>query len=332
MWSTPRRARSARVRSRAPRDRAVVRGRRDVHGRHTCRSPNSHTLGDSAIEFDARVRTGAARSAQYQCARTGARRAPALGRGGAAAVRPGGVNWRSANAIDRVPAARGCAGGPRWWSRRTRRRRARRLRRRGRRRPPRSRGASRRTDAAIAFVQNFNVALRSVGALAVRRRHGVGGSGGRPDFTLLTYDGSEGDAYQLMSIRWSPDSKKLVAYRRRPGYNRLVHYVLLVAGRPAAAEGHVDLLSQARRRARLRAAGRCSTSTRGSARSSTTRCSRTHTRSLKPLWRKDSHAFTFEYNQRGHQVYRIIEVDAATGTARAVVVATSRRRSSRTGR
>src|SRR6185312_15136657 len=37
---------------------------------------------------------------------------------------------------------------------------------------------------------------------------------------------SEGDAYQLMSIRWSPDSKKLVAYRRRPGYNRLVHYVL----------------------------------------------------------------------------------------------------------
>jgi len=30
-------------------------------------------------------------------------------------------------------------------------------------------------------------------------------------------------------------------------------------------------------------------------------------------WRKDSHAFTFEYNQRGHQAYRIIEVDAATG-------------------
>jgi dipeptidyl aminopeptidase/acylaminoacyl peptidase len=37
------------------------------------------------------------------------------------------------------------------------------------------------------------------------------------------------------------------------------------------------------------------------------------------VWRKDGHAFTFEYNQRGHQVYRIIEVDAATGTARAVV-------------
>jgi dipeptidyl aminopeptidase/acylaminoacyl peptidase len=36
-------------------------------------------------------------------------------------------------------------------------------------------------------------------------------------------------------------------------------------------------------------------------------------------WRKDSRAFSFEYNQRGHQVYRIVEVDAASGAARAVV-------------
>jgi dipeptidyl aminopeptidase/acylaminoacyl peptidase len=37
------------------------------------------------------------------------------------------------------------------------------------------------------------------------------------------------------------------------------------------------------------------------------------------VWRADSRAFTFEYNQRGHQVYRVIEVDAATGAARAVI-------------
>ncbi len=36
-------------------------------------------------------------------------------------------------------------------------------------------------------------------------------------------------------------------------------------------------------------------------------------------WRKDSRAFTFEYNQRGHQVYRVIEVDAATAKPRAVI-------------
>jgi dipeptidyl aminopeptidase/acylaminoacyl peptidase len=36
-------------------------------------------------------------------------------------------------------------------------------------------------------------------------------------------------------------------------------------------------------------------------------------------WRKDSRAVTFEYNQRGHQVYRIIEVDGTTGRARTVL-------------
>jgi len=36
-------------------------------------------------------------------------------------------------------------------------------------------------------------------------------------------------------------------------------------------------------------------------------------------WRKDSRAVTFEYNQRGHQVYRIIEVAAATGKARSLI-------------
>ena len=37
------------------------------------------------------------------------------------------------------------------------------------------------------------------------------------------------------------------------------------------------------------------------------------------VWHKDSRAFTFEYNQRGHQVYRVIEVDAQTGAARAAI-------------
>jgi dipeptidyl aminopeptidase/acylaminoacyl peptidase len=36
-------------------------------------------------------------------------------------------------------------------------------------------------------------------------------------------------------------------------------------------------------------------------------------------WWKDSRGFTFEYNQRGHQAYRVIEVDANTGKARALI-------------
>jgi dipeptidyl aminopeptidase/acylaminoacyl peptidase len=39
----------------------------------------------------------------------------------------------------------------------------------------------------------------------------------------------------------------------------------------------------------------------------------------RPVWRDDSRSFSFEYNERGHRVYRVIEVDATTGRARAAV-------------
>jgi dipeptidyl-peptidase-4 len=40
-------------------------------------------------------------------------------------------------------------------------------------------------------------------------------------------------------------------------------------------------------------------------------------------WRADGRGFTFLYNQRGHQVLRLVAVDAATGAARSVVEETS---------
>lgn len=43
----------------------------------------------------------------------------------------------------------------------------------------------------------------------------------------------------------------------------------------------------------------------------------------RSVWRDDSRAFTFEYNQRGHQVYRVIEVNAASAAARTLVEETS---------
>lgn len=40
---------------------------------------------------------------------------------------------------------------------------------------------------------------------------------------------------------------------------------------------------------------------------------------LPVRWERDSKRFTFSYNQRGHQVYRVMAVDAESGTAQAVV-------------
>jgi dipeptidyl aminopeptidase/acylaminoacyl peptidase len=174
-----------------------------------------------------------------------------------------------------------------------------------------------------AFIQNYNVAIRPVRepAAAGTGRGGRGGRGAAPDapsYTLLSFDGSEGDAYQLMSIRWSPDSKKLVAYRRRPGYNRLVHYVL---------SSPVDQLQPKDTSIFYRKPGDVLDAVQPVLFDVAARTQSITDNALFPnpyqisqaAWRADSRAFTFEYNQRGHQVYRVIEVDAANGAPRAVI-------------
>jgi dipeptidyl aminopeptidase/acylaminoacyl peptidase len=154
-----------------------------------------------------------------------------------------------------------------------------------------------------AVIDNFNVAIRP--------------AGGR-DLTHLSTDGSEGNAYTLTSIVWSPDSKKLAAYRLRPGYHREVHYVESspedqiqpkFSSRPYEKPGDVLDLDQpvlfdvvAKKQIDI------------------DNVLFPNPYELSELvWRKDSRAFTFEYNQRGHQIYRIIEVDAGSGKARAVI-------------
>lgn len=50
----------------------------------------------------------------------------------------------------------------------------------------------------------------------------------------------------------------------------------------------------------------------------------TESGNLDAVWAPDSREFYFNYNQRGHQLFRIIAVDAKTGAARVVVEETSR--------
>ena len=247
----------------------------------------------------------------YQCTRTGpATTAGVFGRGRGAATQPGGVTGASptpSTACVAPPEPTNGRGGGRAGGR------------------DGGRGAISASPAgcispdgkSVAFIQNFNVAVRAAAGSGASQI-GVGGNGGEPAYTMLTYDGSEGDAYQLMSIRWSPDSRKLVAYRRRPGYDRLVHYVLsspadqlqpkdtsIFYRKPGDALDFVQPVL-------VDVAGRKSSIVDNALFPNAYQIS-------QAAWRKDSHAFTFEYNQRGHQVYRVIEVDAATGAPRALV-------------
>ncbi len=154
-----------------------------------------------------------------------------------------------------------------------------------------------------AIINNYNVAVRAPGM---------------PTVTRLSFDGSEGDAYELASIVWSPDSKRIAAYRVKPGYRREVHYV---------ESSPEDQLQPKYSSLRYAKPGDVLDVEQPVIFDLDSRKQLVVDNALFPNaydlsrleWRKDGHAVTFEYNQRGHQVYRVIEVDAASGNARAVV-------------
>ena len=154
-----------------------------------------------------------------------------------------------------------------------------------------------------AVVSNYNVAIREPG---------------KREVTLLSTDGSEGGYYNPDSIVWSPDSKKIAAYKIKPGFRRYVYYV---------ESSPEDQLQPKHSTLQYAKPGDVLDVERPVVFDVENRKVLTVEDALFPnaydqtslVWRKDSSAITFEYNQRGHQVYRIIEVNSASGAARAVV-------------
>jgi dipeptidyl aminopeptidase/acylaminoacyl peptidase len=153
-----------------------------------------------------------------------------------------------------------------------------------------------------ALVSNFNLVIREVG---------------KRDLTHLTTDGSEGSFYDPASIAWSPDSKKIAAYKVKPGFRRFVHYV---------ASSPEDQLQPKHSTMQYAKPGDVLDIETPVIVNLETKAQVTVDNALFPnaydmnalQWRKDSSALTFEYNQRGHQVYRVIEV-SAEGKPRVVI-------------
>lgn len=184
----------------------------------------------------------------------------------------------------------------------------------------------------IAFIQNHNVALRpATGASSGGRGGRSGGNGvgmSSANVTMLSTDGSEGDAYLAPSIEWSPDSKKLVAYRQKPGFSRVPYYIqsspsdqvqpkLVPYGQaPGNFGGGI-----------YRKPGDVLDSNQPAIFDVETKGQILVDRSLfpnpyaisRPVWRKDGKAYAFQYNQRGHMIYRVLEVDAMTGAVRPMI-------------
>ena len=154
-----------------------------------------------------------------------------------------------------------------------------------------------------AVINNYNVAIREAGSRQL---------------AFLTTDGSEGGYYDPESIAWSPDSQKLAVFKVKPGFRRYVNYVAsspedqlqpkhstMQYAKPGdVLDVETPVVFHIATKKRLDVDHALFPNAYDNSRLS---------------WRKDSKAVTFEYNQRGHQVFRVIEVDATSGATRAVI-------------
>jgi dipeptidyl aminopeptidase/acylaminoacyl peptidase len=156
-----------------------------------------------------------------------------------------------------------------------------------------------------AFIKNFNVWVRSKDK-------------DKKDETALSWDGSEGNAYSPSSISWAPDSKRLAAYRVRAGYKRLVQYV--ESSPEDQLQPKAFTITYAKPGDTLDVQQPAVFDVEAKTKVDVANALFQNPYELSDIsWWKDGRGLTFEYNQRGHQVYRVVEVDPATGNTRTVI-------------
>lgn len=154
-----------------------------------------------------------------------------------------------------------------------------------------------------ALVIGYNLVVRPAGGRAA---------------TVVTTDGSEGAFYDPQSILWAPDSQTVAAYRVEPGFARYVTRVVSAPEdqlQPKVVEqlypkpgDRVDREHPVLVRI---ASGKVLTV-------DPTLIPNAY--KLDDLqWREDGDSFAFHYTRRGHQQASVIEVDAQTGAARAII-------------
>jgi dipeptidyl aminopeptidase/acylaminoacyl peptidase len=149
-----------------------------------------------------------------------------------------------------------------------------------------------------ALIKDFNVYLR-----------GAGGKEGR-----LSQDGKKGLAYGMLS--WAPDSKTLLAFRIEPGDRKEVYLIessprgggrAKLRTRPYALPG--DKLT----------AYKLNLFDVASGKQIKPDVERVDLDMPRPRWQPDGRHFTYEKVDRGHQRFRLIEVDAHSGQARNLI-------------
>ncbi|WMI65227.1 DPP IV N-terminal domain-containing protein [Aestuariibaculum sp. YM273] len=158
-----------------------------------------------------------------------------------------------------------------------------------------------------AFIKNFNLYIKD-------NKSG--------EETQLSYDGTGGNYYSSY-IKWSPDGKKIMAYKVKPGEDHKIYFV--------ESSPEDQLQPKLQSRDYLKPGDELSFKSPQLFLVETKKHIEIPTKTFNSQyslsninWREDSRAFTFEYNQRGHQAYKVIEVNGQTGDVNVLINETSK--------
>lgn len=154
----------------------------------------------------------------------------------------------------------------------------------------------------VAFIKNFNVYIKSATSSKEKQ---------------LSYDGSEGDFYSSY-ISWSPDSKKLACNKVRKNED---HYMYFVESSPKT-----QLQPIVQKRYCLKPGDALPIKHPALFDLMNLEQIPVDTQPFEnqfdisnPKWNKSSSAFTFDFNQRGHQAFQVVEVDGKTGAVHVII-------------
>jgi dipeptidyl aminopeptidase/acylaminoacyl peptidase len=170
----------------------------------------------------------------------------------------------------------------------------------------------------LAYIENYNIVIRLAHPDTAAEKQP-----NHPAFTVLSQDGSEDNYYAIATLTWSPDSKHIAIYRIHPGYRRLIHYVASSPSDQLQPESSTMVYPKPGDVLDLQQPVLFDIASHRELPIENALFPNPYDLSSIEWW-KNSRAFTFEYNQRGHQVYRVIEVDASTGTPRTLIEETSK--------
>ena len=137
----------------------------------------------------------------------------------------------------------------------------------------------------------------------------------------LSIDGTLANYYSAY-IHWSPDSKKVAACKIRPTEKRYVYYVESSPADQLQPKLHKQEYAKPGDELPFKVPCIYEVET-GKAIIPSTELFAHQYEVWGPVWDKDSRSITFEYNQRGHQVYRVLELSAETGRVRPIIEETS---------